>query len=184
MCLMNGATWFSIVTLLGIPLALLDCSSGSGSSNAPAICGQLTDYTASVTTPLSFATDILPILQDGTSCGTGVSCHGTPPVFLDPAMTKTLTFTSTTESVKATLLGPSVNAPSMKYVVPKNVGSSFLAYKISGAEALSCVQSNCTAGTTTGKTTPCGDGMPPPGYTPTASDRTKILDWIAQGAAD
>ena len=76
-----------------------------------------------------------------------------------------------------------LNAPGMKFVVPGNVGGSFLAYKISGADELACVSSMCVAGASIGKSMPCGDPMPVGGIL-TAADRTKILDWIAQGAAD
>lgn len=188
--LMKGVTWFSIAPLLGVPLLVLSCSSnssnssdGGGGGGSPA-CTALTGYTPSTTTPLSFATDIYPILSNMMSCGTGGSCHGNPPMYLNTAMTKTLPFGDPPAMVLSELMGPSFNDPSMNIVVPKNVGESFIAYKISGPDALGCVASNCKKGTSVGVTTACGDGMPPPGYTAIApSDRTKILDWIAQGAA-
>ena len=52
-------------------------------------------------------------------------------------MTKTLQFTTGAATVKAALLGMSVNAPSMAIVVPGSVQNSFVAYKISGTTGLS-----------------------------------------------
>ena len=73
---------------------------------------------------------------------------------------------------------------------PGHVGSSFLAYKISGAAGVACVSSSCPAGVTVGNTKPCGDPMPNAnGQGGTAAvltdaERSKILDWIALGAHD
>ena len=41
----------------------------------------------------------------------------------------------------------------------------------------------CVAGASAGNHMPCGDQMPSVG-TINPTSRTKILDWIAQGAAD
>jgi hypothetical protein len=148
----------------------------------------LDNYTASVTTAPSFATDIYPILSNttaATGCGQGTICHGTPSVGIDPVGTKMLSFTAAAATVKTALLANSVNAPTMKMVVPNDVGASFLAYKISAKDGLECVKSSCTKGNSVGTMTACGDPMPTPGLgvLPDA-DRTKILDWIALGAAD
>jgi hypothetical protein len=91
---------------------------------------------------------------------------------MDPAM------------AKAQLLMPSVNAPTMQRVTPGSVGQSFLAYKISDRNALACVNSMCVSGASVGNNKPCGDVMPSVGNALTAEQRTKILDWIAQGASD
>jgi hypothetical protein len=189
---MKGGIRFSIASLFAVPLCLLSCGGGSGTTPPPApACAQLTGYAASSTTALSFATDVLPILQSSSSCGLGSICHGDPPVGLDPARTRFLPFMGAPATVKAQLLGSSVNAPSMKLVVPKNVGSSFLAYKVSGTDALKCIESMCMAHATIGTNPPsmtqvtaCGDPMPRIGGVLSAGDRTKILDWIAQGATD
>jgi hypothetical protein len=79
----------------------------------------------------------------------------------------------------------SIHAPTMARVAAGSVQNSFLAYKISGMDGLSCANSKCVASAGIG-TPPCGDSMAPlPFYMPLAdADRTKILDWIAQGAAD
>ena len=148
-------------------------------------------YTSTVPAQLSFATDIYPILSNTmtgsattpSGCAQTLICHGDPPLPIDKAMTKTMKFTDPAATVKATLLGMSINAPSMAIVVPGNVQNSFLAYKISGSAGLSCVTSKCMAGATVDTQTACGAPMPSKGTIATA-DRTKILDWIASGASD
>ena len=53
-----------------------------------------------------------------------------------------------------------------------------------GASAgASCVNSMCVAGASVGNNAPCGDLMPNLGEL-TDAQRTKILDWIALGAAE
>jgi hypothetical protein len=174
----------SAVTVCSLSMASLSCSSG-GESTSPK-CMTLDTYTASVTTPPSFATDIYPILSNTTSavgCGQNILCHGNPSVAIDTAGTKMLSFTAAAAAVKTALLANAVNAPGMKMVVPNDVGESFLAYKISAKDGLECVKSRCTKGNSTGTITACGDPMPTLGVM-TDAERTKILDWIALGAAD
>lgn len=146
------------------------------------------DYTASTTGPLSFATDIQPILMNTATCGLVSQCHGNSPVFIDTAMTKTFTYVGDPAMVRQALLSPSVNAPTMNIVVASNVATSFMSYKLSGPDGLRCLSSRspspCVDGASTGIETDCGDDMPSmPGGTLTAAERTKILDWIALGAA-
>lgn len=195
---MNRSTCFSVASLLGAALCTLSCGSGSSSpmdsgttAEAGSTCNPLATYQASTTTKISFATDVAPILSGQGSCGLGTVCHGMPPVYLDAAKTKKLIFATDAATVKATLLGAAVNAPTMKLVVPGNVGASFLAHKINGLDSLKCIASFCVAGATTGTSAPkaeqtaCGDPMPASMLgTLSDSDKTKILDWIAQGAAD
>ena len=106
------------------------------------------------------------------------------------ASTASLSFVDPPATVKSALLANAVNAPSMKRVDPGHVGSSFLAYKISGVTGVACVSSSCPAGVTVGNTKPCGDPMPNSnGQGGTAAvltdaERSKILDWIALGAHD
>ena|SRR6187551_65741 len=150
----------------------------------PAICTTLETYTPSTTTPLSFAADIQPIMMNALTCGLATACHGNPPVFLDPGSSKTMVVVGDPAAAKAALLGTSVNAPTMANVVPGQVGQSFAAYKLSGTQALSCVASKCVAGASIGTAMPCGDPMPSTGGTIADADRVKILDWIAQGAAN
>ena len=100
------------------------------------------------------------------------------------AGTKTFSLIDPPATVKTALLQQvPVNAPGMKFVVPGNVGASFLAYKISSASELACASSMCASGASIGLSKPCGDPMPMGGSL-TAAERTKILDWIAQGAAN
>jgi hypothetical protein len=157
---------------------------GADGSPKPAICTTLETYTPSTTTPLSFATDIQPIMSNALTCGLGTACHGYPPVFLDFGNTRTLMVTGDPAAAKTALRGMSVNAPTMANMVPGQVGQSFVAYKLSGTTGLSCVASACVAGASIGVAQPCGDSMPSIGGVLTDAERIKILDWIAQGAAD
>lgn len=187
----------SLLVLSATALAGLGCASSAGGAD----CSSITNYTATVTTPPSFATDIYPILASTSTsggCSQPLICHGSPPISITPLNAptqKTLRFLITTDptgdpgptsmaEVKSELLMASVNAPSMMRVVPSNVGSSLMAYKLSGKALLMCADSMCVAGASaSNKTTTCGDPMPSTG-TITAGDRTKILDWIKLGAAD
>jgi hypothetical protein len=171
-------------------LSVISCGSNTTSSGN-ATCTSLMSYASTVPNQLSFATDVYPILTNTATgsatapsgCAQTLICHGDPPLPIDTAMTKTLHFTDPPATVRTALLGMSVNAPTMAIVVPGNVQNSFMAYKISGTEGLSCVTSKCMAGATVDTQTACGAPMPSNG-TIAASDRTKILDWIASGAAE
>jgi hypothetical protein len=183
---MKGSTCFSFAALLAMSVCSLACSSPAAPA-APS-CPQLTGYVASSTTMYSFATDIAPILSNQSTCAAATVCHGSPPAFLTTTG-KTLSFAGMPAMVKTALLASSINAPSMKIVAPGNVGASFLAYKLSGKDALACVVPNCTANATTGTSSPqmtaCGDPMPALMLGMLAdADKKKILDWIAQGAKD
>jgi hypothetical protein len=167
----------------------VSCGSSGGGGGSTGVCADLTNYTASTATQLSFATDVLPILQDATATGPGCAtasiCHGTPPRNLYKSTgNETLAFTGSAATVKQMLLAKSVNDPSMSRVTPSSVGTSFLAYKISGQDALACSNLACTSGVSVGTHTPCGDAMPVTVGVLSSSDRAKILDWIAQGAKD
>jgi hypothetical protein len=170
---------------------------GCGSeSNGNSACDMFNAYVPTTSTPLSFATDIYPIFADtspaNAGCAQTLICHGQPSMSLDPAMTKKLTFLFGTSAAptmdpamaKAELLMNSVNAPSMARVAPGSVKNSFLAYKIAkDRNGLACANSMCQAGASVGNNMPCGDLMPTVG-TLSDTNRTKILDWIAQGASD
>ena len=166
---------------------LLGLSSFACGGDSASKCDDLKNYTATTTTPLSYATDIHPIMSNTTDqvgCAQATTCHGSPSVFLDLAETKTLSLTEAPATVRTALLQQaSLNAPSMKFVVPGNVGASFLAYKLSGADGLACVNTMCVSGASIGISKPCGDPMPMGGIL-SAADRTKIIDWIKQGAAE
>lgn len=172
---------------------------GTGGLSTVGICGTLVNYVATTSTAPSFATDIYPILSQtdpGTTdtpapgCGQTSLCHGSPAAGLNITGTVFMSFVDSSSTVKSTLLANAFVAPSMKRVDPGHVGTSFLAYKISGATAITCVSSWCTPGATVGNTQPCGDPMPNSnGQGGTAAqltdaERTKILDWIALGAHD
>lgn len=174
------------LSLLATAFVPLACGS---SSTPPAVCGELEDYTPTSATQLSFATDIYPLFASTTAanggCAQAGACHGSEPLPITPVGTKTLQFLFTPESpamAKAQLLMASVNASGMQRVSPGSVKNSFLSYKISGKDGLSCISSMCQAGATVGSP-PCGDPMPNVGVL-SATDRTKILDWIGGGAAD
>ena len=181
-----------VIALMSVSVSALSCgSSGGGGGSSSGVCSDLMNYKATTTTQLSFATDILPILQDmsgttGPSCAFVSICHGTPAVNLykPGAGTATLSFAGDAATVKAMLLAKSVNDPSMARVSPGDVGGSFLAHKISGKDALTCSTLTCT-GNTMNMMTACGDPMPSSGVGMLSdANRTKILDWIAQGAKD
>jgi hypothetical protein len=178
-------------SLLTVSLAALQGLGCGGDEGGPsATCTAITSYAASTANPVSFATDIYPILSDTNimnGCSQVTICHGNPPSGLDDLLspTKTLQFLYSPPDMaraRQNLLTASVNAPTMQVVAPGNVGQSFLAYKISDRTTLACVNSMCVAGASVGNNQPCGDTMPSVGNPLTAEQRTKILDWIAQGA--
>ena len=184
----SGSVVFLSIAGLLLSVSALGCGGGSDGNPPPGMCGDLTNYTPTATGTVSFATDVLPILQDqgtsqGASCATASICHGSTPAGLDPFGTKTLTFVGDAATVKAALMASSVNAPTMKRVVASKVSDSFMAYKISGTSSLNCIKTMCMSGNTTGTATACGDAMPTLG-TLSMAQRTTILDWIAKGAAD
>jgi len=185
---MNLRPGFPALLLLSTTLAGVSCG-GDGPTTPPvSICDMIEDYTASTTTPLTFTTDIQPIIMTTATCGLVSQCHGNTPIFIDTARLKTFSYVGDPATVRASMLEPSVNAPTMNIVVPSNVANSFMAYKLSGTDGLRCLSSRspspCVDGASTGTETDCGNDMPSmPGGSLTAADRTKILDWIAQGAA-
>src|SRR5215831_83307 len=182
----------SFLVLCATAVTGLACGAKGGGAD----CSSLTSYTATVTTPPSFATDVYPILSSMSTtggCSQALICHGMPPIALDQAKTKTLRFLLSTGAsdpgpasmadVKTSLLQASVNAPTMMRVTPSDVGNSLLAYKISGKDLLTCADSKCVAGATvSNQITTCGDPMPSGGGVISAGDRTKLLDWIKLGA--
>lgn len=173
---------------------------GGGGGAPSGICATLANYVPTAHTPPSFATDIYPIISSADTgnpdagilkpgCAQASFCHGSGAPALNATGTtaKYLVFTDPAATVKTNLLASSVNAPPLKRVDPSNVGTSFMAYKLSGQAGLACISSSCVSGASVGTAMPCGDAMPSVGNGPTvlsASDRTLILDWIALGAAD
>jgi hypothetical protein len=179
-------------TLLAVMVSCATLTAASCGSDGPttppvSICDMLEDYTASTTTPLTFTADIQPIIMSSLSCGLVSQCHGNSPIAIDTAGMKMFSYVGEPAAVRASMLQASVNAPTMPNVVPGQVSQSFMAYKLSGVDGLRCLSSRspspCVDGASTGTETDCGDDMPSmPGGTLSAADRTKILDWIAQGA--
>lgn len=170
-----------ILPLVGASLCILGC--GSKDSTPSPKCMELAGYTATTLVPSSFATDIYPLLSDTNTtngCGMTLICHGNPAMKIDTAATKDLSFVMPAATVLASLTMNSIHAPTMARVAPGSVANSFMAYKLSGKDGLACVNSMCNAAAGIG-TAPCGDPMPSLG-TITDADRTKILDWIANGA--
>jgi hypothetical protein len=184
----------SILPLSLLATSLLPVACG-GTDSPPAVCGELESYTPTTTNQLSFATDVYPILTNTSATGSGCAqagvCHGAQSIPINAAGTIKLPFLFGTTAApmmdpamaKAQLMMTSVNAPSMQRVLPGSVKNSFLSYKISGKDGLSCISSMCQAHASVGTTTACGDAMPTIG-TLSAAERTKILDWIASGASD
>ena len=175
------------VSLAALPLGCGGDDGGGGN----ATCDALKNYTASSSTLVSYQNDIYPILSSTDinmgGCGQVSICHGNPPSGIDKITnpTKTLQFLYDPPNpamARSNLLMASVNAPGMQRVTPGSVGQSFLAYKISDKSTLACVGMMCVQGASIGVNQPCGDVMPSVGATLTAAQRTKILDWIAQGA--
>lgn len=180
----------SLAALVAVGCAPTDAGGGGGGG----VCDTFTNYMASTSTPLSFATDIMPILSDENptnGCGRAVACHGNPPSPID-SITMPMKFLQfvydppNPAMAKAQLMMASLNAPSMQRVVAGNVGQSVMAYKLAvDRTGLACINTKCVAGASVGNNMPCGDLMPSTGqasFDPVK--RTKILDWIAQGAKD
>ena len=184
----------SILPLSLLATSLLPVACG-GTDSPPAVCGELESYTSTTQTQLSFATDVYPILTNTSATGSGCAqagvCHGVEALPINAAGTIKLPFLFGTKDApvmdpamaKAQLMMTSVNASGMQRVVAGNVKNSFLSYKISGKDGLSCISSMCQAHASVGSMTSCGDPMPTIGML-SATDRTKILDWIASGASD
>src|SRR4029078_13723209 len=102
---MRNRPWTRLlVATLGLfALSSLACGGGDSANK----CSDLQSYQASTTTPLSFATDIHPILANTTmavGCYQTIIFHGTPPWPLDAAMTKTFTYLDPPATVKTALL--------------------------------------------------------------------------------
>jgi hypothetical protein len=185
----------SIFPLSLLATSLLPVACGGGGDSKPAVCGELESYTPTTTNQVSFATEIYPILTNtsatGSGCAQAGACHGVDALPINAAGTVKLPFVfGTTASpmmdpamAKAQLMMASVNASGMQRVSPGSVKNSFLSYKISGKDGLSCISSMCQAHASVGTTTACGDPMPTIGVL-SAAERTKILDWIASGASD
>jgi len=172
-------TAVSLAALSGLACGSSGESSGGGGAQN---CGALAGYHATATSS-SFATDVYPILSNTMAsqlgCGQALICHGEPAMAIDMSGA-TLKFTDPAATVYAALMKNSINDPTMKRVTPGDLTNSFLAYKVSDRATIACLADKCVP-TNSGSQAKCGDPMPSIG-TIAASDRTKILDWIALGA--
>ena len=176
-----------LASSLFLVLGSMSCSKDDGGGGLSGKCKEIDEHPVPAAA-VSFATAVYPILSNtmvAVGCSQATICHGTPPSPIDTGTpAKTLSFVDGAAAVKTTLLSAvPVNAPGMKFVVPGDVGASFLAHKISGADGLACANAMCVSGASLGASKPCGDPMPTLGML-TAAERTTILDWIAKGAAD
>lgn len=144
-------------------------SPSSGSPSSPSSpSSNCAPYDASIddtTTPASFATDIVPVLQK--SCGLSSSCHAsTRPPLLGPSIDAA--------AMRDGLVGrPSRALPTMPYVTPSKPEESFLLHKLDGDACMFDVK--CTQGD-------CGDPMPLDGAPMARETRALIRRWIAAGA--
>jgi hypothetical protein len=136
---------------------------------------------ADLTAPtVSFATDIVPILQP--SCAiAGSTCHGTPDVATTQARPYLGNFDGGTDAAEVVqgLVGVTSNEdPSMATVKAGDPVNSFLMHKLDGDQCT--LATSCASSKT--QYTDCGQQMPyssPPLDEPT---RDIIRRWIAQGA--
>jgi hypothetical protein len=187
--LLPGTALFAVLSVA--------CSSGSSKGSAAdggggevdacgtggADGGACTPYVscADLTTPdVSFATDILPILQP--SCAiAGSTCHGTPDVATTQARPYLGNYDGGTDAAQVVtgLVGVTSNEdPSMPEVTASDPGSSFLMHKLDNDQ---CQFANdCKASKT--QYTDCGQQMPYSSPPLEESQRDTIRRWIAQGA--
>ncbi len=161
--------------LVALALVAGACTSSSDEPDAPAgprdggvvayqLCVSYDDSAADLAAPVSFANDVLPLLQN--SCGLSASCHGGTR---RPILSRGLA----ADDALANLLAPSRLLPSMAYVTPGDLAASFLMLKMDGAQ---CVQDlECTGGSCNGSMPDGADLLP-------VEQRDLVRRWIAQGA--
>jgi hypothetical protein len=149
-------------------LLLLGCSSTTSGNNATDGGG---DAPSCVTGTVSFKMQVYPVFQR--SCGLSSSCHK------DPNINRVYLGASTDSNASGVVMRivnkPSVDAPSLPFVKPKDPGSSFLMHKIDGD--LASIATDCAGD--------CMSQMPmggPPFLDQCTQDT--IRAWITQGAAD
>jgi hypothetical protein len=140
--------------------------------------------------PVSFATDIQPILQR--SCGVGgATCHGSYPGSSNAGQhlylaepTANADGDGDAGAILSEIVGKaSLEAPSMDIVAAGDPSNSYLMHKVNGD--MCAIMSDCAPISTsfpTALTVPCGVQMPQNSPALLASEATLIWDWIAQGA--
>lgn len=168
-------------------LALL-CAVGCGSEEAqedkdPCENSSCRVAGAPDTTPVSFASQVAPILQK--NCNTG-SCHGFTGMTASlPAAGLFLGTSSSVDAaaVIANLTGMSETVDTMQIVKPADPANSVLMHKIDGCQndrGLSCTLRPADGPETSAA---CGDPMPPPSYPGLCEGDVEVVRrWIAQGA--
>lgn len=170
-----------------------DGSGGTADGGAPiaAYCEPADTCPADVTdadleTPVSFATDVMPIFQ--TSCNDNL-CHGDrtraqADLWLGPEEGDVSA--DDLETIVNTLTGKTSELNGdLRNVVPGEWESSFLMHKVDGCQndlGLDCDESQLASTAVCGEA--CGDGMPQDEdlYPLNDTDRNTIRAWIAQGA--
>ncbi len=172
-----------------------DDSTGTGGSSAGApYCQPADTCPVNVTgvdlvTPVSFATDVLPIFQ--ATCAS-IVCHGvkgasSADLWLGPPVGGTVTPADVTMIID-TLKLPSKTAPAMTNVTPGDWQNSFTMLKLDGCQntvGLQCEPQDARDCLDN----PCGAAMPQLDdpdegdmYPLTVDERNKVRAWIAQGA--
>ncbi len=153
---------------IAVAVAAAACSSSDGDATTPSSSSACVAHDASkddLTKPVSFATDVVPVLQK--SCGLSSSCHGSTRAPL-------LGTSMDAPAIHDGLVGrPSRALPSMPFVTASKPDESFLMHKLDGDTCM--FDAECTQGT-------CGDPMPLNGQPMAADTRAVIRRWIAQGA--
>lgn len=141
---------------------------------------------ADLETPVSFASDVMPIFQ--TSCNDGL-CHGDrtrarADLWLGPEEGEVSA--DDLETIVDTLTGKTSELNGdLRNVVPSDWESSFLMHKVDGCQndlGLECDEAELDTSAVCEE--PCGDGMPQDDdlYPLTDAQRNTIRAWIAQGA--
>ncbi len=153
---------------------------GTGGNDSGVCVGTYVSCTDLTAPPVSFAADLVPILQP--SCAiAGSTCHGTTDVATTQARPYLGSFDGGTDAsaVVMGLVGVASNEdPAMLTVTPGDPVNSFLMHKLDGDQFI--LENACTATKT--HYTDCGQQMPyssPPLDEPT---RDMFRRWIAQGA--
>jgi hypothetical protein len=164
-----------------VVVAALSGALGCSSTSGPATTG-----------PVSFKTDVMPILQSG--CTLSAVCHGQmgnageEDLFLGVHQTSldgTPVDPATAMMVYTGLVGvKSLEDPKMNLVTVMDSKDSYLIHKLNGDQdslEADCAMGMCNASTCAAPTT-CGIQMPMSGSALDPSVIAKIASWIDQGA--
>jgi hypothetical protein len=157
-------------------------------------CTACTGPAADAGSPVSFATDIQPILQN--SCGVGGgTCHGAYPasasaqsLYLAEAKGADDGYGDAGAVVEGILGMSSLEVPTMDIVKAGDPSNSYLMHKLNGD--MCAIMSECAPTSTAfpnSISVPCGTQMPQAsanvaGQPLSTADTTLFWNWIAQGA--